>query len=207
MKSLLLSVLALVCLAAPVLAQDEDKMVLDDLRIKFVKPSNYTRAKPEEVRFPMRFVLRSPTSPRYNTTREENGVLLTRSIVGGIFLMVLPKKKTGLESDTAVPDVSAGAAEALGKIVPGLAVQNSAKIKVAGRDALALLASLDLQQRLGIQEEGTVRLILVNSEKQLLIWGFGAMSADFSEQVKSFEKMMATVKYMDDPEPKPTKKK
>lgn len=197
---------AVACLAAPALAQNEDLVVLDDLGIRFTKPADYRRARPEEVVSPlMRFLLRSPTSDRYKASVQANGQVVNLDVVGGIFLMVLPKPKDGLHKDGEGIDLPTP--EQVGKLVPGLLYQNAAKIKISGHDAVAILATIGLQERLGIPEDGMVRILLMEHKNSLLLWGFGAIDSEFKTRVKAFEKMMATVRFKGDPEPKPAGKK
>lgn len=196
---------AVACLAAPALAQDEDLVILDDLGIKFTKPADYRRARPEELRPTMRFLLRSPTSDRYKATVHADGQVVNLNIVGGIFLMVLPKPKDGLHKENEGIDLPTP--EDVSRLVPGLVYQNAAKIKISGHDAVAVLGTIGLQEKLGLPEDGMIRLIFMEHKNSLLLWGFGAIDSEFKPRVKAFEKMMATVRFKGDPEPKPTGKK
>jgi hypothetical protein len=193
---------ALACLFAQ---DEEDKIFLNDLGISFVKPPDYRKARPEEVSSPlMRFLLRSPGSDRYKPALHTEGAVMRVSVVGGIFLMVIPRAKNDLSSGGGL---TLDNPDNLGKLVPGMQYQNSAKIKIAGRDALAILATIPIQPGLGIPEDAMVRLIFMEHKNSLLLWGFGAIDSEFKPRVKAFEKMMATVRFKGDPEPKPTGKK
>lgn len=199
MVSSAVSVLAsLICLTSPVKVQNENVIILEEFRLKLVKPASYHRDTKDETP-PVSLSLDSPDIKRYTNTQQAGNLTLSLRLIGGITLITMPKPKTGLETevDNALPSDSE--LTSTSKLLPGLVIQNKAKIKVAGRDALAVLASLDIQDSHGIQEEATLRLIYMVHKNTRMIWLFATMSADFEENVKDFERTIASIRFLDDP--------
>ena len=192
----------LASLHCPVRAQNENTIILDEFRMKLVKPSSYTRTPKDEV-YPVVLSLQSPAIERYSSLRQKNSAVLSYKLLGGIILITMPKPKTGLEEtvDNALPTDSE--IEGMSQIIPGIAIQRKAKIKVAGRDALSVLASLDVSQALGIQEEASLRLIYMVYKNTRMIWLFAGMNADFETSVKDFEKTINSIRFLDDKSVKP----
>lgn len=187
----------LASLHCPVRAQNENTIILDEFRMKLLKPSSYTRTPKDEV-YPVVLSLQSPAIERYSSLRQKNSSVLSYKLLGGIILITMPKPKTGLEEtvDNALPTDSE--IEGMSKIIPGIAIQKKVKIKVAGRDALSVLASLDVSQALGIQEEASLRLIYMVYKNTRMIWLFAGMNADFETSVKDFEKTINSIRFLDD---------
>ncbi len=192
----------LASLHCPVRAQNENTIILDEFRMKLLKPSSYTRTPKDEV-YPVVLSLQSPAIERYSSLRQKNSAVLSYKLLGGIILITMPKPKTGLEEtvDNALPTDSE--IEGMSQIIPGIAIQRKAKIKVAGRDALSVLASLDVSQALGIQEEASLRLIYMVYKNTRMIWLFAGMNADFETSVKDFEKTINSIRFLDDKSVKP----
>ncbi len=192
----------LASLHCPVRAQNENTIILDEFRMKLLKPSSYTRTPKDEV-YPVVLSLQSPAIERYSSLRQKNSAVLSYKLLGGIILITMPKPKTGLEEtvDNALPTDSE--IEGMSQIIPGIAIQRKAKIKVAGRDALSVLASLDVSQSLGIQEEASLRLIYMVYKNTRMIWLFAGMNADFETSVKDFEKTINSIRFLDDKPVKP----
>ena len=189
---------------SPAQAQGENTIILDEFRMKLTKPATYTRAVSDET-YPIVLYLQSPID-RYSNTQQTSKATLSYKLLGGILLITMPKPKTGLQSevDNALP--SDREVEAFSKVVPGMAIEKKAKIKVAGRDALSVLASLDISQTHGIQEEATLRLIFMVHKNTRMIWLFAGMNADFEATVKDFEKTINSIKFLDDKPAAPTTK-
>ena len=183
---------------SPVRAQDENTIILDEFRMKLTKPSSYTRSLKDEV-YPVVLSLDSPEIDRYSSTLQRSNTTFSYKLLGGILLITMPKPKTGLDADNDLPGDRE--VESLGKVIPGMVFQKKAKIKVAGRDALSVLASLDISQSHGIQEEATLRLIYMVYKNTRMIWLFAGMNADFDTRVKDFERTINSIRFLDD---KPT---
>ena len=192
-------------LHGPARAQDENTIILEEFRMKLTKPLNYTRSAKDEV-YPVVLSLRSPEIDRYSSTIQRNNSTFRYKLLGGILLLTTPKPKTGLEEevDNALP--SDKNIEDLAKILPGLAIQKKAPIKVAGRNALSVLASLDISQSLGIQEEASLQIIFMVYKNTQMTWIFAGMNADFDEKVKDFKNTINSIRFLDDKPLKPTPK-
>jgi hypothetical protein len=196
-----LSTLALLSLLvgfhSPARAQNENTIILEEFRMRLVKPASYTRNSKDEV-YPMVLALQSPEIDRYSNRFTSNNTSFTYKLLGGIYLITSPKPKTGLQDqvDNALP--SDRDIEAIGKLIPGMAIEKKAQITVGGRKALSVLASLDISKTHGIQEEATLRLIFMVYKNTQMTWLFAGMNADFDKSVKDFEKTINSIRFLDD---------
>jgi hypothetical protein len=191
-----LSTLALLSLLvgfhSPARAQNENTIILEEFRMKLVKPASYTRNSKDEV-YPMVLALQSPEIDRYSNRFTSNNTSFTYKLLGGIYLITSPKPKTGLQDqvDNALP--SDRDIEAIGKLIPGMAIEKKAQITVGGRKALS-----DISKTHGIQEEATLRLIFMVYKNTQMTWLFAGMNADFDKSVKDFEKTINSIRFLDD---------
>jgi hypothetical protein len=87
----------------------------------------------------------------------------------------------------------------------GTYIGKTARIKVAGEDAIALYLVTPVPE---VNEDGGIRIIVTVHSGRMYVFQFGTLNREFPDKVKVFEKMIASIKFLDvKPTPKPTGKK
>ena len=92
--------------------------------------------------------------------------------------------------------------------------QRSAKVKIGGEDAMAILCNASEE---GIPEYFTARLIFMpRKDNKIYLFAFGALNEEYQQKVAAFDKFLTSFKFLKPPgtetaapksTPKPTKKK
>jgi hypothetical protein len=183
--------LVLGCLG-PVQAQE--KVVLDDLGISFKTIPGYSIVPPER-RSGLDFELRGEWS-RSKLGIQSGNSTLTVHVVDGMAIIALPPDRTGLYKPGELPEGGAKTiSQILEKLISGFVIQKTAKIKLAGHDALASLFSMDVPEA---NDEVTGRLLFVATKSKLLLILFGTVNDQWDLRSKDFDKMMSTLKFLDD---------
>lgn len=182
-------------------AQAQEKVVLDHLGISFKTIAGYDIVPREKLESGIEFELRGQWSRSKLGFKSANRTL-TVHVVDGMLILSLPPDRTGLVKPGEFPD---GDAKTLTRIIeaiiPGFVVQKSAKIKLASHDVLAVLFSMDMPEA---NDEVTGRLLFVPTKNRPLLIIFGTTNEQWDLRSKDFDKMLATLKFLDDkPAPVP----
>ncbi len=184
-------------------AQAQEKVVLENLGITFKTIAGYDIVPPEK-RGGLDFELRGQWS-RSKLGFQSGRSTLTIHVVDGMGIMALPPDRTGLYKPGELPEGDARSIMViLEKLISGFVVQKTAKVKLAGHDALACLFSMDMPEA---NDEVTGRLLIVSTKNKLLLIIFGTVNEQWDLRAKDFDKMLSTLRFIGEEPPatpKPT---
>jgi hypothetical protein len=182
-------------------AQESKYVEFEELDIGFKIPAGYSSVPSA---LGQGVELRGPLArPRGFTS---NGTPINVYVITGIYIFEVPAPTNGLPIDVPTEqDLKALMSAALSSKSTksgSVAIQNTARFKIGKRDAVGILGVMNYP---GIDEDISLRIILLaNLEtKRRYVFLFGAINEEFESKVKSFESMMASLKFLRDPAPTP----
>ena len=220
MRFALPALAALSALAAPAFSQQ--KVVDTNYGFSYSIPSGY---HPEDLRDRVRAISRmeNPIHLVINEGTETRTLADTASVtvnlrwLSTIQLLILGSSSSSSSANPLRPQTlnETTAREfvrlfnmGLKPIGSNLDYQRSAKVKIGGADALAILCNASEE---GIPEYFTVRLILMpRPQNKVYLFAFGALNEEYPQKVAAFDRFLTSFKFLslddDAPKPKPTAK-
>lgn len=197
-----LAALSVAAISAPARAERTTRY---DLGISYVIPDGYHDGTAEKLTT-ANLLIRENVGKVIETVSENAQGYTNLSLISGILLFVT--NSDGKTNDFGKKEAE-GLLRGLNAIYSRAGVnfdyQNSAKIRVDNRDALAILSNITIAN---LNEPVTARLIFVANEGKQYTFIYGAPNLEFDSKVVAFEKFMKTFKFLvrpgtEKPAPKP----
>jgi hypothetical protein len=198
----LLVALSIVAVSLPAQAQ---RVVRPNIRISFVIPSEYREAPERDTLSSGSELLFYGPDSLLETALETQSFILNLVERATIRLAISSKESGSYNVGEYSPEATRAYVDKLnrGNSLAGLRIdyQNSAKIKVAGKDAIAILGNFDYSDR---KESITSRLIIVDHETKQYAFMFFCLNSEWDDKKVAFEKFINSIKFLTPPGTKPT---
>jgi hypothetical protein len=170
-----------------------NRTVRPDLGFSFVSPAEYAPAK-KLAGVDMRLI--GPQTTAQTTVAQSDHAYINNFLITSISVLVSPRQDKPATDDDYSAVRAKKLLDHLNGTVRGTGLlfnyQNSAKIQVAGQDALAILAETSVPN---VADRAMVRIVLIHRPAREYVFIFQAVDNEFETRVPAFENFLNSLKF------------